>query len=462
MARGKYQRKSKFGPGWLIAIVLLLLLIAGLMAGIYFSKEGAPDDNTVGTTQGGSAASTTTEPTTEATTEPTTIPTTVETEPYITSTASVGVSGDILLHTGLHASAKSGSEYDFSDMFRFIEEYYNRYDFMIANLEVPLAGKDKGYSGFPFFNSPDAIATDLKEAGMDMVLTANNHTIDKGHDGLIRTQEVLSEAGLQYLGTQMSEEAPDYIVQDINGIYVGMVCYTYETGDTKDGRKTLNGNPVPAKSTDLVTSFNPKQLDDFYAEVEQTLEAMKNAGAEVTMLFIHWGNEYELKQNKTQSTIAQQLCELGVDVIVGGHPHVIQPFETLVSSTGHETYCIYSVGNALSNQNRNSLSNTDNSEYTEDGMIFGVTFEKWNDGTVNIQEITILPTWVNVFQGSSKRLYYIMPLDIELESWEDFDVKNLKYTYGSYKRTLSIVGAGLNEYREAANLQPLPLEKEKN
>ena len=95
-------------------------------------------------------------------------------------------------------------------------------------------------------------------------------------------------------------------------------------------------------------------------------------------------------------------------------------------------------------------------------MIFGVTFEKWNDGTVNIQEITIMPTWVNVFQGSSKRLYYIMPLDIELESWEDFGVKNLNYTYGSYKRTLSIVGAGLNEYREAASLQPLPLEKEKN
>jgi poly-gamma-glutamate synthesis protein (capsule biosynthesis protein) len=440
--------------------MVLLLLIVGLLAGIYFSQGSEPADSTTGTTLASTTVSTTAEPTTEATTEPTTIP--VETEPYITATASVGVSGDILLHTGLHASAKNGSEYDFSDMFKFIEEYYNRYDFMVANLEVPLAGKDKGYSGYPLFNSPDAIATDMKEAGMDMVLTANNHAIDKGHDGLIRTQEVLTEAGLQYLGTQMSEDAPDYIVQDINGIQVGMVCYTYETGDTKEGLKTLNGNVVPKKSTDLVTSFNPKQLDEFYAEVVETLHQMRDAGAEVTMLFIHWGNEYELKQNKTQTAIAQQLCELGVDVIVGGHPHVIQPFEVLVSSTGHETYCIYSVGNALSNQNRNSLPNTANSEYTEDGMIFGVTFEKWNDGTVNIQEITIMPTWVNVYQGASKRLYYIMPLDIELESWNDFDAKNLNYTYGSYRRTLSIVGPGLNAYREAANLQPLPLEKEKN
>lgn len=463
MSRGKYQRKSKFRPGWLILIVLLIGVIGGLFAvGHFLDGRGPSGDSNRTTHTTTTTVASTVETTTEATTEPTTIPTTVETEPYITATASIGVSGDILLHTGLHASAKNGKEYDFSDMLKFVEEYYNRYDFMVANLEVPLAGADKGYSGYPLFNAPDAIATDLKEAGMDMLLTANNHTIDKGHDGLIRTQKVIAEAGLQALGTQMNAEDPDYIVQDINGIYVGMVCYTYETGDTSDGRKTLNGNPVPKESTNLVSSFNPKQLDEFYAEVTSDLAAMKESGAEMTMVFIHWGNEYELKQNKTQSTIAQKLCELGVDVIVGGHPHVIQPFETLVSTTGHVTYCIYSVGNALSNQNRNSLSSTPNSEYTEDGMIFGVTFEKWNDGTVNIQEITILPTWVNVHQGNGKKLYYIMPLDIELESWDNFDTKNLSYTYGSYKRTLSIVGAGLNKYREAASLQPLPMEKEKS
>ena len=460
MARGKYERRPKFGPSWLIIIMLLLVLIAGLLAAIYFTRENAPADTTPGTTIS-SSKETTSEPTTETTTEATTIPTTVETEPYITSTASIGVSGDFLLHSGVYNSAKNGSEYDFSDMLRFITKYYDRYDFMVANLEVPLAGADRGYSGYPLFNSPDAIARDLQEAGMDMMLTANNHTIDQGHDGMIRTQQVLLDAGLKYLGTQMTPEDPDYIVQDINGIQVGMVCYTYETGDTSDGRKTLNGNIVPAKSTDLVSSFNPAELDAFYAEVQQHLASMRHEGAEVTMVFIHWGNEYELKQNKTQTTIAQQLCEFGVDVIVGGHPHVIQPFETLVSSTGHETYCIYSVGNALSNQNRVSLANTQNSAYTEDGMIFGVTFEKWNDGSVNIQEISVLPTWVNVYQGSSKRLYYIMPLDTDLASWDDFGVQNLNYTYGSYKRTLSIVGAGLNEYREAASLQPLPLEKAK-
>ena len=211
MARGKYQRKPKFGAAWLV--ILLLILIAGLLAAIYVAQNsglfGLGGDSTTPTT--------TIETTTEATTEePTTVTTTVVTEPYITSTASIGVSGDILLHGPVYNSAKSGSNYDFSDMLKFISEYYNRYDFMVANLEVPLAGAERGYSGYPLFNSPDAIANDLMEAGMDMMLTANNHTIDQGHDGMIRTQQVLLDAGMQYLGTQMTEEDPDYIVQDIN------------------------------------------------------------------------------------------------------------------------------------------------------------------------------------------------------------------------------------------------------
>ena len=458
MARGKYQRRSKFGPGWLIGIMLLLILIAGLLAGVYFAKQGNPEDNTTGAPQ--TTIGSTAEPTTEATTEPTTIPTTVETEPYIVSTASVGVSGDILLHTGLHASAKNGDTYDFSDMFRFIEDYYKRYDFMVANLEVPLAGAERGYSGYPRFNAPDAFATDLVEAGVDMVLTANNHCVDKDKSGLLRTQDVVTEAGLLYLGTKKTAEDPNYAIHDINGIRVGMMCYTYETNTENKNQKAINGIPLSQELGALVNSFNHRRAENLYAEVEQSMAEMTEAGVDVTMMFIHWGDEYYIAQNGTQTRLAQGLCELGIDVIVGGHPHVVQPFATLTSSTGHTTYCIYSVGNAISNQNRNSLD-TNNAIYTEDGMIFGVTFEKWNDGTVNIQDINILPTWVNVYQGESKRLYYIMPLDIELESWEDFGVKNQSYTYSSYERTLSIVGPGLNEFRESMGLPLLPMEKEK-
>ena len=459
MARGKFQRKSRFNPGLLI-VILLLVMIAGLLAAIYFTRDGGSSTDPSTNPLTSSTVATTTEPTTEATTEPTTIPTTVETEPYITSTASIGVTGDMLLHIGLHASAKNGDTYDFSDMFRFIQNYYKRYDFMVANLEVPLAGADRGYSGYPLFNSPDSFATDLVEAGVDMVLTGNNHAVDMGKAGLLRTQDVVTEAGLKYLGTKKTADDPNYVIHEINGIRVGMMCYTYETYSEIEGKKEINGIPISKELGDLVCSFNHIPSKTLFADVEQCMAEMKDAGVDVTMMFIHWGDEYEIVQDGTQKGLAQGLCDLGVDVIVGGHPHVVQPFDTLTSADGHTTYCIYSVGNAISNQNRNSMS-TPNAIYTEDGMIFGVTFEKWNDGTVNIQDINILPTWVNVYQGESKRLYYIMPLDIELESWEDFGVKNLGNTYGSYKRTLSIVGPGLNAFRESMGLPLLPMEKEK-
>jgi len=457
MAHGKHQRKSKFSPSLLIIITLLMVMIAGLLAAVYLNKYDGPTEDPTVTTQ-----STTTETTAEPTTEPTTIPTTVETEPYITSTASIGVTGDMLLHPPLHASAKTGDTYDFSDMFRFIQNYYKRYDFMIANQEVPLAGAERGYSGYPLFNSPDAFATDLAEAGVDMVLTGNNHAVDMGKAGLLRTQDVVTDAGLLYLGTKKTADDPNYVIHEINGIRVGMMCYTYETYSEIPGQKEINGIPISKELGALVCSFNHDSTQTLFPDVEQSMAEMKEAGVDVTMMFIHWGQEYEIWQNGTQKFIAQGLCDLGVDVIVGGHPHVVQPFDTLTSSTGHTTYCIYSIGNAISSQNRYSLADSWQSIHTEDGMIFGVTFEKWNDGTVNIQDIHILPTWVNAYQGEDKQLYYIMPLDTELESWEDFGVENLNETYDSYKRTLAIVGPGLNEYREAAGLQPQPLEKEKN
>ena len=327
-------------------------------------------------------------------------------------------------------------------------------------LETTLSGADVGYSGYPTFNCPDDIVDSMKSVGIDLLLNANNHTYDHGHKGFIRTQEVLNEKGMPHLGTRLSEETPPYIVQDINGIKVGMVCYTYETGDTSDGRKTLNGIPVSHDDTNLISSFHPKHLDEFYVEVRTVLDKMYEEGAEATMVYIHWGEEYQLKQNAQQSEIAQNLCELGVDVIVGGHPHVIQPFDTLTSSTGHNTYCIYSVGNAISNQRRENISQTPEG-HCEDSMIFGVTFEKWNDGSVNVSVIDILPVWVIRNRSNANgNIYYAIPLDIANEDWDRFDIPNKNYLYGSYKRTMKIVGEGLNACRETLGLEPRPMTAE--
>ena len=171
------------------------------------------------------------------------------------------------------------------------------------------------------------------------------------------------------------------------------------------------------------------------------------------MLFIHWGTEYELTQDATQSAIAQKMCDLGIDVIVGGHPHVVEPMDLLTSNADpdHKTVCIYSLGNAVSNQRREEMRL--DTGHTEDGALFSVTFEKNSDGAVRVSDVNVMPTWVNKFvNGDGKFEYNILPLDGNTrDQW--------KTRYGlsdaagaelqaSYDRTMAIVGPGLSKCRD--------------
>ena len=385
-------------------------------------------------------------------------PTEEATEPYVVTTASVGATGDILVHTPVINAAKtSDGEYDFHENYDHIRDYYSKYDLMIANFEITLGGTEAGqYTGYPIFNCPDTIIEALQAAGVDMVLTANNHMYDTGYPGLIRTQEKLNEENMPYVGSRLSEADPRYIIQEVNGIKIGMVCYTYETGNNSNGRKTLNGIALKQEAEGLVNSFDYNDLEGFYTELEGVLSEMDRAGAETNMVFIHWGNEYQLKPNDYQKTIAQKMCDMGVDVIVGGHPHVLQPFEHLVSENGHETYCIYSLGNAISNQRREKISSAPNG-HTEDGMVFEIVFEKWSDGVVRIQNIDILPTWVNHEKVNGEWVYTIIPLDVEAASWDGYNVTNLSETYESYNRIMDVVGESLNQVRADLGLDAVPV-----
>ena len=456
MSRGKYESRRprrRFNYGFFITVVVALALVLGVALLLLKACSTDPGNSAATTTTPGATQSSSTQTTPPPTTEP------EPTEPYVTSTASIGVTGDIMGHMPVINAGKTSNGYDFDPIYSYIKPYYERYDFMVANLEVNLGGEKAGpYQGYPTFNSPDETALALKNAGVDMVLTANNHSYDIGHDSFIRTQQVLNEMGLQHLGTRLSTDDKAYTIQDINGIQVGMICYTYETGDPANSRKQLNGIPLTVADSELVSSFNYKDLSSFYAEVQTALSQMEAEGADVTMLYIHWGDEYALAPNKTQKQIAQQLCELGVDVIVGGHPHVVEPFETLTSADGNKTYCIYSVGNAISNQRAETLANTTrNAQYTEDGMIFNVVFQKWNDGRVEVAEIDILPTWVNKEVKGGKTVYNIIPLDRAVAVWDSFDVSTQHDPYDSYERTMSLVGDGLNKCRQALGLETVPL-----
>ncbi len=451
MAKGKYLHNNKQPKSfWGLWVCLVIVLIAAVLfilfrSSVIFPAAQDPEPSTQVTT--------TAETTIETTqTQPT--------DPFVVSTASVGVTGDVLMHIPVvNASKKPDGTYDFSENYMYVQNYFNQFDLMIANLEVTLGGTEAGpYSGYPTFNCPDDIVDGLLVSGVDMVLTANNHTYDTGHNGFMRTQKVLQEKGMLHLGTRQSENEKPYAVQDLNGIRVGLVCYTYETGDPANSRKSLNGITLSTEDSSLVSSFNYRDLDGFYSEVTDTLACMAQEGADASIVFIHWGDEYQLSPNSKQKEIAQGLCNLGVDVIIGGHPHVIQPFETLTSESGHKTYCIYSVGNAVSNQRKETLQNTtSNSQYTEDGMIFGVSFEKWNDGSVNISEVSILPTWVNKQWRDDKNNYNMIPLDTAIPAWDGYRVGNVSSTYASYKRTMSIIGDGINACREEFGLPTMPM-----
>ena len=379
-------------------------------------------------------------------------------EPHAVATAKIGSSGDILIHRPVLASAQTSSGYDFSSILTRISPYFSAYDYMVANLEVPCGGTEGGeYRGYPTFNCPDQILDAFKAGGLDLFLTANNHTYDTGYKGLLRTQKVLKERGVDYTGTRETADGPTYIIKDINGIKVGFACYTYETKSAVAGRKALNGILLSAEAGPLVNSFDYNKLDEFYSKAENDYKKMLSEGADAVIFYMHWGNEYQRTLTKHQTAMAQKLADIGVDVIVGGHPHTVQPFDVLKGEKGNETVCIYSVGNLVSNQRKALMDSDGHSGHTEDGMIFEVEFEKWSNGETKIKSLNILPLWVNLKTVGGKRVYEIAPLDLSVADWSTLGLSGsaLNEAKASYNRTMKLVGKPLNEYRESLGLETI-------
>ncbi|MBQ4266910.1 MAG: CapA family protein [Clostridia bacterium] len=392
---------------------------------------------------------TTTEaPTTEA-------PTTDPPPPHITSTATIRSAGDVLIHVPIYNAAKTAEGYSFDNVFTYTESLIEDCDYFVANLETTLAGTGKPYSGFPRFNSPDAIADALKKAGVDCLLTANNHTFDKNGEGVLRTQKVLKEKGITYTGTRETEESRKFIIAKVNDIKFGIICYTYET-PSSEGRKSLNGLLVDTATAPLINSFKPSDPAPFYDDLKEQMKKMKKKGADVITVYLHWGEEYQLSPNNKQKEIAQKLCDMGVDVIIGGHPHVVQPVDLLTSENGkHKTVCVYSMGNVLSNQRRAYMGLK--SGHTEDGLTFEMTFSKYSDGKVVFESVKSIPTWVHVYSSGGKKVYNIVPLSKNMDNKAeklglDKTADGLSQAKASYERTMALVKEGTdkcNKYLKA-------------
>ena len=402
-------------------------------------------------------------PGTSQTTLPTASPAPTETEPpettlptpeHVVSTATIVSTGDLLMHKPVIDTGYKSGSYDFESIFRYLSEYTMDADLAVANLETTLCSTDNGYSysGYLNFNCPDALVDGAKDAGFDILLNASNHSYDTSSVGMHRTMQVIQDKGLIPLGIVENAEDKHYIVEEVNGINIGMICYTYETDSNAD-RVALNGLPVKADDAPLINCFDYNALDTFYAELRTRLEEMKADGAEATVLYLHWGTEYQLQANETQKKMAQKICDLGVDVLIGGHPHVVQPMDLISSTTDedHKMVCLYSMGNAVSNQRQGNLSAIATA-HTEDGVLFSITFSKYSDGTVYLESTDLLPLWVYRRSDGTGNEYNIMPLDMERRdewtSWMNFQEYHATAAENSYDRTMAIVGEGLTACQE--------------
>ena len=392
-----------------------------------------------------------------------------EEAPQLVSTATVLSTGDILMHGKVINSGKQDEgSYNFYSIFQYVKSYAHAADFSVANLETPLCGTYNGYSyaGNPKFNCPDAIVDSLKGAGFDMLLTANNHADDTSLVGYKRTLNVVREKGLDTLGTYLSADEQKWTIEEVNGIKIGMVCYTYSDGFSQNGYPLLNYNEVGENG--ILNYFTYDKLPEFYTQLQGYLDEMKAAGAEATVVYLHWGEEYKWKTgegpNANQTAMAQKLCDMGVDVIVGGHPHVVQPVDLLTSGTDaeHKTIVLYSMGNAVSNQRKEEMQQSEPTGHTEDGVLFCVTFAKYSDGSVFVDSAELIPTWVNMHANSGSTEYNILPLEeATAAQWQaqfgltDTQLANAK---ASFDRTQALTLTGMEKVQSYLAQQKQPQE----
>ena len=418
--KGISRKKSRKRPEFLLLMTLLLLGIIFLI--ITFTGGGKTADQS-GNPLSGSK------------------------EVKLVSTATIGSMGDLLIHSPfLETYDLGGDNWDFNGIFKYIKPYIEKLDYAAINFEGTISNQERGYSAYPLFRLPAAVADSVKAAGFDLALTGNNHIMDGGSEGFAITQTVLKEKKLDVLGSRSAESQPKYLIKEINGIKVGMVNWTYgKLFD--DGSTNLNGILVNSTNSRLIEIYDYERLDSFYGEQQKIIEEMRKKGAEAIVYFMHWGVEYKTEQNSLQREIAQNLCNLGVDAIIGGHPHVIQPIETFkAAASDHTMISIYSLGNAVSNQRVERMDLK--TGHTEDGVLYTLTFSKYSDGKVVLSDAGILPTWVNVVVSDGNKYYEIVPIDTAV-NWSGFlySPDQVSAATASYNRTMELLAGGLEAWK---------------
>lgn len=313
-------------------------------------------------------------------------------EPKISNIKLLAV-GDIMFHSPQYKAAynKETSSYDFTPTFRHIKKYVEEADLALANFETVTA-EDVGFSGFPRFNTPKESLLALKEAGFDILSTANNHCLDQGKKGLIETIDNINEYGMKNIGTY-KEQNKNIFIEEIEEIKIGFLSYTYG----------LNGMDFTLTEEEL--SYMVNRIDE--ERIKEDIEMLKSLDVDLITVFIHWGNEYQREPSNYQIELGSKMVDWGANIILGSHPHVIQSSQ-IINKDGKDNFIIYSMGNILSNQRKETLNNS----YTEDGVMVNLEVEKnFTSRETIIKGVNYIPTWVYRYRDNGKLFFEILPVD---------------------------------------------------
>lgn len=257
----------------------------------------------------------------------------------------LGATGDILLHKRVYNKAKiKNGGYDFTEMLEEAKPLFDKEHLIIVNQESIIGGKEMGLSDFPHFNSPIEIGYTLKEMNVDIVNIANNHTLDHGEKGILKSIENWQKIGLPYVGAYKSRKDQETLrIFHKNGLRICFLSYTNTTG----------GKKVPKGKSFLINRFGPTSFAGYsgIAGVRRLINRIKGKDiADVVVVSIHFGKEYQMLPTASQKETASNLSDAGADIIIGHHPHVLQPPAFLTNSKGQTTFAGYSLGNFFSGQ----------------------------------------------------------------------------------------------------------------
>ncbi|MBN1192230.1 MAG: CapA family protein [Coriobacteriia bacterium] len=297
--------------------------------------------------------------------------------------------GDLMTHSPQFDSAKTASGYDFSGCFAAVAERISAADIAIGNFETVVAGAASGYTGYPTFNAPDEFAEALVGAGFDVLTNANNHCLDRGPAGLERTLDVFDDLGIAHTGTaRTSEEASRILVTEVRGVKIAILAYTYG----------MNGFTAPQGKSWMVNTISEKQMA---ADVKEAREL----GVDLVVVSIHNGVEYQRQPSASQVALEQAMVKAGADVVLGSHPHVIQPMTivdaTWPDGTPRKAFIIHSLGNFVSNQRE---------RYRDTGLMLELEFEKsLRSNVTSLVSVEYVPVWVDDTDSTGKE-HRVLPI----------------------------------------------------